>query len=836
MAQQAFLARQRRSSTCARLAIGLTGETSFTQSKAAWRKFPVCDQIGEALLADKDRLAALFEVWDENGDGELSRTEFRRAVKLLGVKASKADVDQFLSLHDLNANEHFSLGELMGVVNRLSETPPTQPPPKRSVLRKAFWPLEKGLKISYKLASTTTTQTILYVGFVSTTFFFLTGTLRVKEEYFLDKSMNDMFFSNVFDRDLNRFPQIRRAADIYEWGNQVLWPGLLGNGGPSCANVGTASFFRSADPNPPSRDWSGICNDDTYSDGEGEFGRVGATAVTVNDAARRMNQVDWTAGVKIFQARVAPTKGAACQTSAIGDECLPEARPGSNFFSDTPFGYNWTAPTKPLSWPFQFFTAAELGADPAGEKTAAPASFRTYPPDGFASFIIPFFSSRYLEEERGLGSQVTDFRLTRATRENGRKPRYFCVRLSWDGSHLHQLCDPNDPSTGAMTGVVRAAIVEFWNDLKRAHFLDAQTRVLILTIPMLSNNVGSQARVRIFFELTSTGAVLPSYDSQTRVVLTDSLESLEFWLWIGFGFCIYFCMMEVFEILGLEDGVFELDDLLDYVRDMWNVADWICYLIYFQSWRKGRDYISLARNIQCVSDVCMGVGYQDEYEVYLAARDLKLYLSFSVCLQLLKIMKIMAILVPKMGLAPAVLKKALPDLFTFAGVFMISVLAFSSIFHLVLGSVMVEYNDKFASFVSLGRALFGDFDINEVLENSPSYMNSIIYLAYLFVAVFILLSMFLAILGEAQANLRDDQRVELKSKAAAGEPLPSEYGVLDSAFNLVVVGVEKVPFIGPKIKEKKKRVKEEELEKQAQSKKVTPVDRIEARQLELRIS
>ena len=179
------------------------------------------------------------------------------------------------------------------------------------------------------------------------------------------------------------------------------------------------------------------------------------------------------------------------------------------------------------------------------------------------------------------------------------------------------------------------------------------------------------------------------------------------------------------------------------------------------------------------------------------------------------------------------LKKALPDLFTFAGVFMISVLAFSSIFHLVLGSVMVEYNDKFASFVSLGRALFGDFDINEVLENSPSYMNSIIYLAYLFVAVFILLSMFLAILGEAQANLRDDQRVELKSKAAAGEPLPSEYGVLDSAFNLVVVGVEKVPFIGPKIKEKRKRVKEEELEKQAQSKKVTPVDRIEARQLEL---
>ena len=57
--------------------------------------------------------------------------------------------------------------------------------------------------------------------------------------------MNDMLFSNVYDSDLNRFTNIRRVGDVYQWGNQVLWPGLLGNSGPFCADSGDARVFRS---------------------------------------------------------------------------------------------------------------------------------------------------------------------------------------------------------------------------------------------------------------------------------------------------------------------------------------------------------------------------------------------------------------------------------------------------------------------------------------------------------------------------------------------------------------------------------------------------------------
>ena len=79
---------------------------------------------------------------------------------------------------------------------------------------------------------------------------------------------------------------------------------------------------------------------------------------------------------------------AECRTFAIGDECLPEARPGGTIYSDAPYGRNWTAPTKPLSLAFRFHTAAELGSDPRGETTASPASFRSLPTPSSAAFSL----------------------------------------------------------------------------------------------------------------------------------------------------------------------------------------------------------------------------------------------------------------------------------------------------------------------------------------------------------------------------------------------------------------------------------------------------------------
>ena len=73
---------------------------------------------------------------------------------------------------------------------------------------------------------------------------------------------------------------------------------------------------------------------------------------------------------------------------------------------------------------------------------------------------------------------------------------------------------------------------------------------------------------------------------------------------------------------------------------------------------------------------------------------------------------------------------------------------------------MHNFSDQVSSTIALVRALFGDFSFEEISDNSRGYLNQILFLTYLFTAVFILLSMFLSILGESQAVARTNENEE----------------------------------------------------------------------------
>ena len=145
----------------------------------------------------------------------------------------------------------------------------------------------------------------------------------------------------------------------------------------------------------------------------------------------------------------------------------------------------------------------------------------------------------------------------------------------------------------------------------------------------------------------------------------------------------------------------------------------------------------------------------------------------------------------------AVLRACVIDLVFFGVVFMNCILAFSFCLYEAIGHVVDAYYDSFASLISLVRALFGDFDVDEVFNNSSGYLNVILLLGYLFVAVFIVLSMFLAILAEAQSAVRDDEQA-----VKLADPEFTEYGVCETIpmtifryikMGLVVIGVMKPP-------------------------------------------
>ena len=175
----------------------------------------------------------------------------------------------------------------------------------------------------------------------------------------LDERFHETFLRNRFDQYLNNFQLIRRPADIYEWGNQVLWPGLFGEAGPSCGHVGAGGHFASWSVHAASgagaggsgeagsgsaMDFKGGCNDDGWPDGEGAFGARGRRSWTMDDLVDNANQLDWGAGILIRQVRTKEVSRDFCGGSGIygGDRCKPELNPPYDNESRESFGFNWT--------------------------------------------------------------------------------------------------------------------------------------------------------------------------------------------------------------------------------------------------------------------------------------------------------------------------------------------------------------------------------------------------------------------------------------------------------------------------------------------------------------
>jgi len=480
-----------------------------------------------------------------------------------------------------------------------------------------------------------------------------------------------------------------------------------------------------------------------------------------------MDQFDWTEGVYVKQLRA---KAEKCTTTKQLGLCYPELLAlGSG--DNASFGYNWTHPTKPPAKPWMHYSTSELGGDPEGLISAAVPSMRKYDADGYVALAIPFFSDTFLPEQHGLPAEVTDYRNHYVNTTNGRTPAYYCIRVSHDGRHIKQLCDPgtNGDGTGAYTGAVRATIEEWWNDLKRGHFIDAQSRMVAIILQLKSNIMGIRYRTTLMFELTALGAILPGYDVETRLLDSDFADLMPVWANVALSMVIFFAVLEVFEMAHL--GAYT------YLCDIWNLMDWANYIIFVIA------YINLSSHLDAVDDMdvctsylCEQVGYFDDWETMRTFRTTKVYLSLCTCIQLFKVLKFLAMGVPKMGLATAVLRKCAVDLLFFGITFVVTMASFSMMLFVQLGPQMEGYWDQIPAFISLFRALFGDFDIDAIMNNSSGYLNTLLFLGYLFVAIFIMLSMFLAILAEAQVAVREDeQKLEDESDGAY-----KSYGVFET--------------------------------------------------------
>ena len=697
---------------------------------------------------------------------------------LPAINRSNAEGDKPASLNGVAANLKVETGGTpvkklpgWGALRALHKDHnlPKRPP---TACEKALAPVKRLFGKISTVVNTLAVQFVLYCVYV---LFFqaLIAAVRVKEEVYLTKYLLDNIIEEPIsmdgDADNHRqFMSIANFEDSDMFIEHVLMPALVVDGRL-----------------------------------DGEF-------KTPIELAATMDNLDWSAGMIIKQSRVAGHTANTCRNFEstammrwyVNEEygpcphanqlwgvdrplleacplsqphrfgsCLPELSSLGNkvdhLVDKADFGTNWTHPEEPLHAPWKYFTADELGSNPAGQASASTtSSYNTLPNGGFVVVFIPFFSAWQLPDEiADSPAGVMDFRPHAYNVSRGAaEPNFFCMRLSWNGHQVEQFCDPNDED-GRTTGVILERMVQTWTDMKAAQFMDAKTRIISMTVPVRANHAKVKNRLTMILQLTSLGGVLPSFELQSRVDIVD-YEYVFTVLYMNGLLVVFFIFNE-----GIEAYI---DGFGNYFTNMWNLMDWSGFLLFFALFVEFHNLRYSLTDSTCNDGayMCTEVGYHDDWEQFYYTKQAKFFLSLCSTLQMLKVIKFINVFVPKMALATSVLSHGLGDLSMFTFFFLFSIYAFAQMFYIQLGPYLDSYNDMMSAFFSLFRALFSDFDIALIMDNSSDYVNAVLLVLYLFAAIFVLLSIFLTILGEHQGHVRDEQREAKK----AGTSAP-EYGI-----------------------------------------------------------
>ena len=82
---------------------------------------PIQEQLRDALVKQGVKVITLFREWDEDGDGTVSKKEFRKAMPLLGLDVPRADIDALFDSWDPDGSGKLAMKEVEKQLRRGSE-------------------------------------------------------------------------------------------------------------------------------------------------------------------------------------------------------------------------------------------------------------------------------------------------------------------------------------------------------------------------------------------------------------------------------------------------------------------------------------------------------------------------------------------------------------------------------------------------------------------------------------------------------------------------------------------------------------------------------------------
>ena len=88
------------------------GSSKFNLKLVANTDKSVAEQLRDVLSKNAVRVIDLFKEWDEDGDGTVSKKEFRKAMPMLGLDVPKKEIDALFDEWDPDGSGSLELKEL----------------------------------------------------------------------------------------------------------------------------------------------------------------------------------------------------------------------------------------------------------------------------------------------------------------------------------------------------------------------------------------------------------------------------------------------------------------------------------------------------------------------------------------------------------------------------------------------------------------------------------------------------------------------------------------------------------------------------------------------------
>ncbi|KAF5275826.1 hypothetical protein FQR65_LT04064 [Abscondita terminalis] len=279
-------------------------------------------------------------------------------------------------------------------------------------------------------------------------------------------------------------------------------------------------------------------------------------------------------------------------------------------------------------------------------------------------------------------------------------------------------------------------------NLKDKLWVTKGTRLIVYEFAVYNGNVDLLCAIKLAFEFPPTGGILPSASFTTVTLFIHSSSLGVFVLILELMYMCYIVFLVAVEFVEIR--YFRLN----YFGNFWN---WVDLSVVILS--------SIVFCLKIYREVLFHVALKNEsdYGNYDEVADIQIkcmYISaFLLSLFMLKLFKYLEFS-PLLGQLNLTLKMCANNVAGFAIMFFVIFFAYAELGYLLFGRRIVGFCGFYASMITLFRTILGDFDYTEIQACDALYAP-LYFLSYIFLVFFVLMNMFIAIVSDAYAEVKN---------------------------------------------------------------------------------